>query len=144
MEYKKTALDGNGVVIRLKEGEDINEAVKQIAKKENILSGIVTGLGAAKLAEIAHWNTKKKKYSTKTLKGMLEIVSLNGNITRDSENGEPICHLHIILGKEDFSVIAGHLVRSEVNPTCEIFILPLKTKIERKFDTKTGLKLQKL
>jgi predicted DNA-binding protein with PD1-like motif len=138
MEYRKGS---DGVLsIRLDAGEEIVSSLVTICKKEKIQSALVSGLGACRKAEIAHFDPSAKKYHNKRFEARMEIVSLLGNIT--IADGEPMAHLHIALGLEDFSVVGGHVVSVEIDPTCEIAITPLKTKIERRFDEKSGLKLQ--
>jgi len=137
MEYRR--IDSGTFVIRLDQGDEIIGSLKSICRKEKVESALVSGLGACRKAEIAHYDTKEKRYHNKKFEGMIEIVSLTGNMA--SLKGEPIAHLHAALGLADFSVVGGHVVSMEVNPTCEIAITPLHTKIERSFDEKSGLNL---
>jgi predicted DNA-binding protein with PD1-like motif len=138
MEFKRTESE---VLIRLDDGDDIIGSLKEVCKKERIESGLIVGIGAARKAEIAHYDTKKKKYNIRKLEGMLEIVSLKGNVAM--LDGEPALHLHIILSMHDYSTLSGHLMGAEICPTCEITLIPYKAKIERRFDEKTGLNLQR-
>ncbi len=137
MECKRTERE---ILIRLDDGEELVSSLKTVCKKEGIGSGLVIGIGAARKAEIAHYDTKEKKYNVKKFEGMLEIVSLNGSIAQ--LNGEPAAHLHICISRHDYSTISGHLMSAEIYPTCEIFLLPYKASITRKHDEKTGLNLQ--
>lgn len=139
MDYRKA--DG-AFALRLDVGEDIIESLKAFCTKERVETAIVSGIGAARMVEIGHFDTERKEYHNKKYEGMLEILSLSGNITMS--DGEPLPHLHICIAGTDFSAVGGHLVKSEVSPTCEITIIPLGIRIERKFDGKTGLKLQSL
>lgn len=139
MEYRRTK---KALLLRLEDGEDIVDCLKAVSSKEKIESALVSGIGACRKAEIAHYNTKDKKYSVRKLKGMLEIVSLSGNIA--VLDGKPAAHLHIIISMHDFSTMSGHLMKAEIYPTCEIVVIPLDTKVERGFDAKTGLNLQRL
>ena len=138
MDYRK---NNSYVAIRLDDNDEIIESIKAVAKKEKILSASIKGLGAAKIAELAHYDTKEKKYNTKKFEGMLEIISLNGNIA--TMNNEPAVHIHMAISKHDFSTISGHLMKGIVYPTCEIVLNLHGIKITREFDEKTGLNLQK-
>lgn len=138
MDYRKS---GRELVIRLDEDEEIVEYITAICKKENIESAFVSGVGAVKKAELGHFDTKEKKYSKKTFEGMFEIASLSGNIAM--LDGEPVAHLHIVIADTDFSIYGGHLMKGIANPTCEMVVLPLETKIKRAKDEKTGLNLQR-
>ena len=138
MNYRK---GNDGLAIRLDENDEIIESVVSVCKKENIESAILHGIGAGKKFMISHFDTLEMQYHTRTFEGMLEIVSLSGNIAM--LNGEHVAHIHTALGKEDFTMVGGHLVEGIVNPTCEITILPLEIKVEREKDNKTGLNLQR-
>jgi predicted DNA-binding protein with PD1-like motif len=43
-----------------------------------------------------------------------EVLSLVGEIT--TENGEPLVHGHVVLGRRDGSTLGGHLLRGVVRP----------------------------
>lgn len=138
MDYRRTE---RFIVMRLDDGDEIVSCLKSVCKKESITGALVSGIGAARKAEIAHYDTKERKYNTKKHEGMLEIVSLSGNIAL--LNGEPTPHLHIAISRHDYSTLSGHLMSAEVYPTCEITLTPLGLNIERKHDEKTGLNLQR-
>lgn len=139
MEYKKNE---NGLVmVRFDDGDELISSLKWLCRKESITSALVSGIGACRKAEIAHYDTSKKAYNNKKVEGALEIIALSGNIT--IKEGEPMPHLHIALGNKDFSVIGGHVVSIEVNPTCEMTLLPLEIMINRGFDQKSGLWIQR-
>ncbi|HSB47646.1 MAG TPA: PPC domain-containing DNA-binding protein [Candidatus Bilamarchaeum sp.] len=137
MEYKRGS---NRVVLRLDDGDEIVASLKAVCRKEGIESALVSGIGAARKAELAHFDTKEKKYNTKKFEGMLEIVSLSGNIAL--LKGEAVPHIHMCISRHDFSTISGHLMSAEIYPTCEIVIIPHGIRVERRFDEKTGLNLQ--
>ena len=137
MEYKRT---GREILIRLDDGDELVSCIKAVCKKEKVVSAFVSGIGAARKAELAHYDTKERKYNVKKFEGMLEIVSLNGNVA--TLDGEPATHLHICISRHDYSTLSGHLMSAEIYPTCEIFLLPYEAGITRKHDEKTGLNLQ--
>ena len=137
MDYRRS---GHEIVLRLDEDEEIVESIASICKKENIESALVSAVGAVKKAELAHFDAKEKRYNKKVFEGMFEIASLSGNIAM--LDGELVAHLHIVIADTDFSTYGGHLMKGIANPTCEIVILPLETKIKRAKDEKTGLNLQ--
>ncbi len=138
MQWKKGEYE---VIIRLDEGEEIQKSVMEICKKENIKSAYLSGIGSLKNVEIAHYDTVYAKYGSGMFDGMFEIASMTGNISMTEEGH--MAHIHIVLGKADFSTVGGHLVKGIVGPTCEIILLPLETQINREKDGKTGLLLTK-
>ncbi|MEW6722686.1 MAG: PPC domain-containing DNA-binding protein [Candidatus Micrarchaeota archaeon] len=138
MEYKRNE---QRILVRLDPGDEIISSLKEVAKAEGVEGAFVNGIGAARKAELAHYDTKAKKYNTKKFEGMLEIISLSGNLAL-LEN-EPVAHLHIAISMHDFSTVSGHLMSAEIYPTCEIVIVPYGIRIDRRHDEKTGLNLQR-
>lgn len=138
MEYRR---DGRDIAIRLDEGDEVVSCIKSVCAKEGVLSASFTGIGACRAAEISHYNTKKKEYHSTKSEGMIEIVSLIGNVTDAGPDG-PLVHAHIALGLESFHVIGGHLVSAAASPTCEISIHIRGIRIGRKHDEGSGLRLQ--
>lgn len=138
MQYRRGKRE---VLVRLDPGDEVMGALKEICRKEKIGSAYLSGIGAARSVEIAHYDTKAKKYSPRRFEGMLEITSLTGNISM--MDGQAAPHIHATVGLEDFSCAAGHLISAEISVTCEIVMVPLEMKVEREFDAKTGLNLQR-
>ncbi len=131
------------IAIRLDPGDEIAASLLGVCRKEKIGCALFSGIGACRKAEIGHYDTARKKYDSKILNGMLEIVSLNGNVT-SKEDGGPAIHAHISLAPSGFGVIGGHLVSAEINPTCEIIMIPIAgLEITREKDEESGLSLQK-
>src|SRR5512143_2051152 len=125
MEYKRTVRE---ILIRMDDGDELVASNKYDSRKDNVESGLVSGIGAARKAELAHYDTKARKYNVKKFEGMLEIVSLSGNVAM--LDGEPATHLHICISRHDYSTLSGHLMSAEIYPTCEILLLPYKAKVE--------------
>lgn len=138
MEYRRS---GTEIAIRLDEGDEIAGSLVSICVKEGISSAVFEGIGACRKAEIAHYDASEKRYRNRKLEGMLEIVSLIGNIT--VSDGKPLVHAHIALGLEDFSVVGGHLASAETSPTCEIAMGIRGIRISRAPDERSGLRLQR-
>jgi len=61
------------------------------------------------------------------------------------KNGETIIHIHISVGRSDYSVIGGHLGKpSKVSITAEVSIYEIDQKLNRGIDSQTGLSLLNL
>ncbi|OQX54490.1 MAG: hypothetical protein B5M53_05815 [Candidatus Cloacimonas sp. 4484_209] len=134
MIYKK--IDNNWIVV-LKRGEKIIEKLMKFIEKENITSGYLRGIGAVSSIELAHFNLKEKRYSSKKIEEPLEIVSLIGNIA-EKEN-EKFIHCHIAVGNDRMELYGGHLKEAIVSATCEVIVTPFTKKVKRAFDSDTGL-----
>jgi predicted DNA-binding protein with PD1-like motif len=138
MDYKRT---GKEIILRLDEGEEAVQSIISICKKEGVQSALVTGIGAVREAELAHFDTKEMGYHSRKYEGIYEVVSLTGNIAM--LGGEPLLHAHTVIADTGFSCHGGHLNRAIVNPTLEVTMLLLETEIRREKDERTGLNLQR-
>ncbi|MBI2654541.1 DNA-binding protein [Candidatus Woesearchaeota archaeon] len=129
-------------VIKLERGEKIIETLKNFCSENNIFAGYFFGIGALDEAELAHYIVKSKKYNYEVFRQPLEIVNLSGNITTMSN--EVYLHCHATLSDVNMEAIAGHLKEGTIAATCEIILVKLNAKIERKYDDFIGLNLMDL
>lgn len=138
MKYTKF---GNKYVIRLEKDEEIVSSLKDLCKKEKISLGTIGGIGAVGEVEIGYFETKTKKYNSKVLKGDMEILNLNGNISE--MNGDVYLHLHITVADDNLNAMGGHLNSAIISATGEIIIDAIDGKVDREFDEEVGLNLLK-
>lgn len=126
-------------ILVLKRGENLFSSLTHFIVEANLQAASISGLGALDDVTIAFYHLDRKEYDTKLFHGGYELVSLNGNITR-FEN-KPVIHIHAALGKEDYSVIGGHIMDATIGPTVELTIIPLPGKINRERSEDIGLNL---
>ncbi len=138
MKYTKF---GNKYVIRLEKDEEIVSSLKDLCKKEKISLGTIGGIGAVGEVEVGYFETKTKKYHSKVLKGDMEILNLNGNISE--MNGDVYLHLHITVADENLNAMGGHLNSAVISATGEIIIDVIDGKVDREFNEEVGLNLLK-
>jgi len=136
MEFKKF---GNYYIVRLEKGEEVLTKLKELCEMENIRLGNISGIGASKEVEIGLFNTDTKEYKTTTMKGMFEITSLIGNISR--KDGEVYLHTHINFSDVSLQTYGGHLVRCMISATCEIILTVINGEVDRKLNDEIGLNL---
>ena len=141
MEYKKS---GDTIYARIDKGEEIAKSIIEICKKENIDSAVFYGIGGCGSAEIQTFIPEAKDYETDKISGMLELVSMTGNVSKD-ENGEYCHHTHgMFCYKEngEHKSAGGHIKSAVVLITAEMEIRPVPDgSIKRKFSDETGTKL---
>jgi len=131
------------IVGKLEPDEDIIDAITDLVKQHNITSGFINIIGALKQITIGFFDLKSMKYNFKTFDEDVELISCMGNISY--KEGDPIIHLHVAIGREDFSLIGGHLSQpSIVSITGEVFIFEIAEKLNRAIDPKFGLTLMDL
>ena len=83
------------------------------------------------------YKVNEKKYYSSEYKEEMEMTSLTGNIS--VKDNEPYLHFHANFGREDGSVVGGHLNKAVISATCEIIIHRINGVIGRKFDNEIGL-----
>jgi predicted DNA-binding protein with PD1-like motif len=135
-EYKaKRIIQG-----RVPKGEDLFKWLTEKVKELNIKAGMVSGIGAVTKATIGYYDQIKREYVIKSFNQPMEVLSLKGNIS--VKDGVPFAHLHVVLGKDDFTAIGGHLFEGSEVFAFEFEIVEFEGKVlQRGFDEQTGLYL---
>ena len=151
MEYKKI---GETYYVRMDRGDEIIGNILEICRKESIPSAIFSGIGGCSSAELQVFIPETGSFETEQLEGMLELVSLNGNVV-SGDDGQLYHHTHalfsfkggnrdvdnIVGGHQDgqHGMAGGHLKSTTVLYTAEIELRPtIGGSIGRKFDPETG------
>ena len=151
MEYKKI---GETYYIRMDRGDEIIGNILEVCRKESIPSAIFSGIGGCSNAELQVFIPETGSFETEQLEGMLELVSLNGNVV-SGDDGQLYHHTHalfsfkggnrdvdnIVGGHQDgqHGMAGGHLKATTVLYTAEIELRPtIGGSIGRKFDPETG------
>jgi predicted DNA-binding protein with PD1-like motif len=132
--------EGGYYTLNFERGESAMARLAEFLKEEGITAGHITGLGAASEVEIAYYNLDTKQYERKVVTENLEIVNLTGNVGV-KEHDELVVHIHGTFGRNDFSVMGGHVFEIKVSGACEIHIVSFPGKIHRAYDGHTGLTL---
>ena len=133
-------------------GDEIISNLLDICEKESIPSAVFSGIGGCQSAELQVFIPERLRvgerssgmtgsFETERLEGMLELVSLNGNVVRD-DDGKLFHHTHALFSfKRDgqHGMAGGHLKATTVLYTAEIELRPtVGGAIGRKFDPETG------
>lgn len=138
MEYR--FFDRVGYV-RMDKGDEIITELLKICIKQGIRSATFSGIGGCSEAEIQTFVPEKGSFETRKLTGMLELVSLTGNITID-DKGNRHHHTHAVFSYKEngqHCIIGGHLKSVTVLYTAEIELRPvIGGVIKRMNDAETG------
>jgi predicted DNA-binding protein with PD1-like motif len=129
-------------LVRVDRGEELVASILEVAARHDLGSGVVLAIGALENVELGFYVLDEKRYLRRTLPGMHELLSLQGNLAR--LDGEPALHAHVVLGARDFSTLGGHLFRGSVAVVAEVVILPDRSTVSRGKDEPTGLNLWQL
>ncbi|MFH1313026.1 MAG: PPC domain-containing DNA-binding protein [Candidatus Eisenbacteria bacterium] len=129
---------GDLLVVRFADGEDLMGGIEKVLTEEGIFSGIILGgVGMVKNAALSFY-IGHGEYESVPLAEEAELCSLNGNIS--TLDGELVIHAHAVVGKRDGGALAGHVSGAQVHMTAEVAVLATPQKLTRKLDSQTGLK----
>ncbi len=131
--------DQRRYILRFDKGDEVFSELEKYLEAENISACAFNGVGAVSEVEVGYYNPSLKDYRKKPFYEELEIVSLIGN--GSLVDGKAFIHAHGMFSRTDFSTLGGHVFRLIVSATCEIFLIKLEGKMERKLDAETNLKL---
>lgn len=133
----ETRQEGNAIVAKLSDGEDLFASLEAIAAKHGIESGsVLWGIGMLQDFEIGFFGPKG--YDKSVFQERHELLGLHGSIAM---HGEPKLHLHVTVGRPDHAAIGGHLFRAKTAVVNEIQITRFDTMhFNRRFNEKTGLR----
>lgn len=131
--------DDRRYVLRFDKGEDVVAGLKDFMASGSITACAFQGIGAAQETELAFYNMETKQYQRKVFNQELEIVSIIGNGAMEGDS--PIIHAHGSFSSKDFIVFGGHVFKTIVSATCEIFLIKLEGKISRGLNEEFNLKL---
>lgn len=133
----ESVADGNTVIVKLDDGEDLFGSLRSIARTHSIVNGVVLfGIGQLKYFELGYFDGTT--YQRRIINEPHELVGLHGTLT---PNLDPPVHLHAALSKGDFMIIGGHLFKAMVATLNELCILRLSTiQMGRELDRQTGLR----
>ena len=123
MEYRNY---NNVIYLRLDKGDEVLSSILGVCKKEGVRSCVFSGIGGCDYAKIGTFVIEKGTYNSFEKEGMLELVSLNGDI-KETDQG-PQIHAHACLSFEEDGqnkFIGGHLLALRVLITAEIEIRPV-------------------
>ncbi len=129
-------------VLRLESGDDILQSLRQFSKTKKLGAGLLEGIGSLNKVKLGHYDFKTKQYKYETFEDDLEILNLSGNIA--TMDRKPVSHVHVTLGRRDFSVIGGHLDEGSSANMVEIGLWKLPGKLVKAKDAEIGLNVLQL
>ncbi|MGD9510180.1 MAG: PPC domain-containing DNA-binding protein [Geminicoccaceae bacterium] len=124
-------------------GDRVVAGLKELAARERLTAAQLSAIGACCEVELAYFDWERKEYQSHRVTEQVEVASMLGDIGVDGE-GAPALHIHLVLGRHDFTAIAGHLREAIVRPTLEVVITETPEHLHRRKDPATGLNLIRL
>jgi len=133
----ETRRDGNAIIVKLSDGEDVFGSLEAVAREHDVESGTVLwGIGMLRDFEIGFFGSNG--YAKTEFRDRHELLGLHGSIAM---RADPKLHLHVTAGRADHTVIGGHLFRGKVAVVNEIQIARFDAiRFNRRLNEKTGLR----
>ncbi len=133
----ETRAEGNTIIVKLSDGEELFPSLEAAARKHDLESGAVLwGIGMVQDFEIGFFGPKG--YDKTAFLERHELIALHGSIAM---RAEPKLHLHVAAGRPDHTVIGGHLFRAKTAVVNEIHLARFDgIEFTRRLNEKTGLR----
>ncbi len=135
----KTVKFDNTIIVRIDKGEEIIKTLTEVCQKNNVTFGTISGIGSTDHVILSTYDLESKQYYARKLEGRMEIVSLNGNVTR--KGNETYLHLHISVADSQCNVLGGHLNECYTSTSCEVIITKINGFANRCYNEETGLNI---
>ncbi len=132
----QTAAEGNVIMVKLSDGEDVFASLEQACRAHGIESGAIHwGIGMLQDFEIGFF--APVGYEKKVLLDRHELIALHGSIAMGSD---PKFHIHVAVAGRDHGVVGGHLFRGKACMVNEICLEKFDTiHMSRRLNPKTTL-----
>ncbi|SHF77068.1 PPC domain-containing DNA-binding protein [Chryseobacterium vrystaatense] len=124
-------------IVSVRDRSSIVDALTDFINSQNITAGEVTGIGAVDEATLRFFKPSDKKYVDKTFKEQMEVTHISGNVSEIE--GKRALHLHITLGREDYTALAGHLLDATIRGAGEFIFYPLHTRVVKVKNEEVGI-----
>lgn len=129
---------GNDYLLRLEKNEEVLDSIQRLCQKEHILSATFQGIGACDDVIISTYIPEKNDFVNHEKTGMLEMVSLMGNVRLKDNQFDQHAHASFsFLEEGKVNVLAGHLAKARISYTAEIRLTPIDGKVTLTLDEKT-------
>jgi len=138
MEYRRFDRD---YYIRLDKGDEVIASLIALCEREGIRCGSVSGIGGCGYAAVGVFDLAAKEYVRREEHTLLELVSLNGNITVYEE--KPYVHAHALFAYQregEIGTLTGHLLEAVIELTGELVLTPAEGRITRRYDEALGIR----
>ncbi len=127
-------------VLVFESGEEVTAGLLRFASEQALAGARFTAIGALERVTLGFFESEKKDYKKIPINEQVELLSLVGNIARDTD-GNPKIHAHAVVGKADGTAYGGHLLDAHVRPTLEVVMIESPGYLCRRMRPDLGIAL---
>ena len=141
MKYSEGRM-GRVFVVKIEDGDNLVESIKELARKEQVNSAAVFMVGALRQAEIVVGPVEPVLPPDPVWKGFDDAREIIGIGTLFKDGDDPNMHLHIGAGRGDVALVGCLRNNGKAYILVEVIILEITgTDAVRSIDPETGLKM---
>jgi hypothetical protein len=121
------------------QGDEAFSGLLDFAERYNVTSAHFTAIGALNRATLGWFDPQRRMYKKIPINGQHEVIGMSGDIAL--YQGKPVVHTHMVVGSQDGTTRAGHVLDAYVSPTLEVMVSVDPIAMQKRFDPETGLTL---
>jgi len=127
-------------VLIFETGDELMGRLGRFAAQERLAGAQFTAIGAFSEVTLGYFDWERKEYLERKLTEQVEVASLTGDVALGPD-GAPAIHVHCVLGRRDYSALAGHLLKATIRPTLELVLTESPVHLRKRHDRQSGLAL---
>jgi predicted DNA-binding protein with PD1-like motif len=121
-------------------GDELMDHLGRFATQERLSGAQFTAIGAFREVTLGYFDWERKVYVDRKFSEQVEVASLTGDVAR-GPHGAPAIHVHCVLGRRDYTAVAGHLLEATIRPTLELVLTESPVHLHKRHDRRSGLAL---
>jgi uncharacterized protein len=142
MHFRKIDESPQTFILVFQTGDELAEGLLRFAQEQKLSAASFKAIGALSSVRLGWLSWERKRYEPSvTLDEQVELVSLIGDVAL--QDGEPVVHAHVVIGKKDGTAHGGHLLQAHVRPTCEVVLTESPAHLQKFIDPESGIALIK-
>jgi predicted DNA-binding protein with PD1-like motif len=124
-------------------GDEVAGGLAAFARERRLGAAQFTAIGAFRDVTLGYFDWEKKDYRKIPLREQVEVLSLVGDVA-EGEDGTPLVHAHVVVGRSDGAAHGGHLIEAHVRPTLEVVLTESPAHLRKRYDPASHLALIRL
>lgn len=137
---KSRLIDRGTYILIFETGDEVASLLKKFAEENHLAGSSFKAIGALSHAKVGWFNWETKKYEVASeFDEQVEVLSLIGDVAL--QEGKPVVHAHLIIGRKDGTAHGGHLMEARVRPTLEVVLTESSQALRKTLDPASGIAL---